>query len=835
GDDQASGSDTDTTFAGVSAGTGGLTKAGSGTFTLTGINTYSGTTTLGDSGGTLLIGGAGQLNSGTYGGAISLGSATVFDFASSADQTLSGNITGAGQVKKTVGTTNTLTLSGASSSYSGATTIDKGTVSITTATALGSGDGATTVSSGATLQVAATVNAAEPLNIAGTGASTAGAISFTAAGTLSSTVAMTANSTVQVADGVEATISGVISGSFGFTKANTGTLVISAANTYTSTTTISAGTLKLSGSGSVPDRSAVTVTGTFDLNNVSDTVGSVAGAGTINFGSATLITGDDQASGSDTDTTFSGTMTGSGGFTKKGTGTFTLSGSTSDYTGVTAIDDGVVAISNAAALGASAAGQGTTVGTASTNATLSVAGSLTIDEPLSIRGTGVTVSSATVGAVRVTSGSPTFTAQMTALAAAEIQLETGTNLTITEGITGANTSLTFDTLGAASQTATVGAITTGTGGITKTGSGLLRLSGTNTFTGDISVAASGGVIEVSGEGSLGGLTDGVGTYSGAIALGTSARLQYRSSTSQILSGVISGAGAIRKETSSLSTLTLQGSSDNTYSGLTTVTAGIVEVKKNNALGNDVSAGATVVGSGAAIAISGGVTLAETVQVSGAGIDAGGAIVNQSGNNTITGAITLTNNVEIQSNADTLTFSSGLSQPYNLTFETVNTAAIVVTGGITTGAGTVTKQGAGTVTVNGTSTYSGTTTITAGTLVIGSAGSLGSGTYSATIANDGSFKYSSSTSQTLSGAITGTGSITKDTSNTSTLTLSPATTSSYSGSTTVSNGTLKITENSSLGVSSGGAAYTIVSDGATLEVAGGGSVSTAEPLRIRGTG
>ncbi|NCX36018.1 MAG: hypothetical protein EBX19_05245, partial [Actinobacteria bacterium] len=536
GDDQASGSDTDTTFAGVIDGTGGLTKSGSGTFTLTGINTYSGATTLSDSGGTLLISGSGQLNSGIYGGAISLGSATVFDFASSAAQTLSGDITGAGQVKKTVGTTNTLTLSGASSSYSGATTIDKGTVSITSANALGSSDGATTVSSGATLQVAAAVNAAEPLSIAGTGVSTAGAINFTAAGTLSSTVAMTANSTVQVADGVEATISGVISGSFGFTKANTGTLVISAANTYTSTTTISAGTLKLSGSGSVPDRSAVTVTGTFNLNSVSDTVGSVAGAGTINFGSATLTTGDDQASGSDTDTAFSGTMTGSGGFTKKGTGTFTLSGSTSDYTGVTAIDEGVVAISNAAALGASAAGQGTTVGTASTNATLSIAGSLTINEPLSIRGTGVTVSSATVGAIRVTSGSPTFSTQMTALAAAEIQLETGTNLTITEGITGANTSLTFDTLGAASQTATVGAITTSTGGITKTGSGLLRLSGTNTFTGDISVAASGGVIEVSGEGSLGGLTDGVGTYSGAIALGTSARLQYRSSTSQILSG-----------------------------------------------------------------------------------------------------------------------------------------------------------------------------------------------------------------------------------------------------------------------------------------------------------
>ncbi|MFM8503155.1 MAG: beta strand repeat-containing protein, partial [Actinomycetota bacterium] len=229
------------------------------------------------------------------------------------------------------------------------------------------------------------------------------------------------------------------------------------------------------------------------------------------------------------------------------------------------------------------------------------------------------------------------------------------------------------------------------------------------------------------------------------------------------------------------------------------------------------------------------SLAETMQVSGAGISAGGAIVNTSGSNTITGAVTLTNNVEIQSNAGTLTFSSDISQPYNLTFDSAADAAIVVVGGIKNGVGTLTKLSAGTLTVQGTSTYSGATTISAGTLVIASTGSLGSGTYAAQISNDGSLTYSSSANQTLSGAISGSGSITKDTSTASTLTLSPSSSSTFTGGVTVSSGTLKITENTSLGDAAAGGAYTIVSDGATLEVAGAGSLSTAEPLRIRGTG
>jgi hypothetical protein len=50
-----------------------------------------------------------------------------------------------------------------------------------------------------------------------------------------------------------------------------------------------------------------------DLNGFSQTVGSLAGAGAVTLGTATLTSGNDGTS-----TTFSGSMSGSGGLTKIG-------------------------------------------------------------------------------------------------------------------------------------------------------------------------------------------------------------------------------------------------------------------------------------------------------------------------------------------------------------------------------------------------------------------------------------------------------------------------------------------------------------------------------------
>ncbi len=108
-----------------------VTKADVGSLVLTGFNNYASATTI--SGGTLAVGGSGVLGGGNYGGAIDIAGGATFDYASSAAQTLSGDITDSGNL--VMAGAGVLTLTG-TNTYSGGTFVSNGTLIVTSPDAL---------------------------------------------------------------------------------------------------------------------------------------------------------------------------------------------------------------------------------------------------------------------------------------------------------------------------------------------------------------------------------------------------------------------------------------------------------------------------------------------------------------------------------------------------------------------------------------------------------------------------------------------------------------------------------------------------------------------------
>jgi fibronectin-binding autotransporter adhesin len=167
-----------------------------------------------------------------------------------------------------------------------------------------------------------------------------------------------------------------------------------------------------------------------------------------------------------------------------------------------------------------------------------------------------------------------------------------------------------------------------------------------------------------------------------------------------LSGVISGAGQLFKQGAGV--LTLSGASANTYTGLTTVSAGTLRLGKASALGT--TAGGTSVTSGAVLDLNGQTIGAEAVTINGTGISSGGALINSSGTAaSLSGAVTLGSNASIGG-----TGSTTLS-------------------GVVSGAFALTKVGSGTLVLSNSGNSHSSTTLNAGTLSLGNATALGSGT------------------------------------------------------------------------------------------------------------
>jgi autotransporter-associated beta strand protein len=244
---------------------------------------------------------------------------------------------------------------------------------------------------------------------------------------------------------------GSIAGSLSLTKQGSGTLIMDTANSYTGPTLISGGALQL-GNG--------------------DAKGSVGNAPITN--NAALV-----FNRTDAFSLFNA-ITGAGSLTNIGSGGPVLTASNS-YSGPTTIASGVVHLRNSAGLGTAAAG--TTVGSG---------GQLFIDVNLDLPGEALTLSgngpvTSNDGALhKGGSGATAIGGTVTVAADAMIKVDGASTLTFTNaaGISGANASLDLfaDNTGTGNLPVPV---TLGTGGIFKDGLGSWVLSGTNTFSGQI--------------------------------------------------------------------------------------------------------------------------------------------------------------------------------------------------------------------------------------------------------------------------------------------------------------------------------------------------------------
>ena len=508
---------------GNGSGTVAVTQNGSGILTLSGTNTFSGLLTvqngtlsiatinnsasngvLGNSSNAVVLGGSGTTGTLEYTGAtasstkkftMATGGTGVFQVDANT-LTLSGVIDGGGALTKSGA--GTLTLSGANI-YTGATNVSAGVLNIQNATALGTTAAGTTVSSGAALQIQNNIAVgAEALTLNGSGISNTGALR-NISGTNSWSGAITLGSASTIgSDAGNLTLSGIISGSFALSKAGAGTLTLTGANTYTGTTTISAGTLQLGSggtTGSLSTSSTITDNGNFTINQ-----------------SDAVIQGTD----------FSGSaITGTGSLTQAGTGTTTLNAANT-YTGATTVSAGILNIQNDTALGTTAAGT-----TVSSGATLQLQGGITVGaEALNISGTGATGGT---GALENVSGTNNYGGLVTLGATSTISSDSGT-LNLNGAVNAVNLNGHGLTVNGSGKTLISGVITGAgaTSTLTKSGSGALRLTAANNYSGPTTV--NGGTLLLNN-------TSGSGTGNGTVTVNNGGTLGGTG-------GAISGGGPV---------------------------------------------------------------------------------------------------------------------------------------------------------------------------------------------------------------------------------------------------------------------------------------------------
>ncbi|EAW2532694.1 fibronectin-binding autotransporter adhesin ShdA [Salmonella enterica subsp. enterica] len=293
--------------------------------------------------------------------------------------------------------------------------------------------------------------------------------------------------------------------------------------------------------------------------------------------------------------------------------------------------------------------------------------------------------------------------------------------------------------------------------LTKQGDGTLILSNTGNDYGDTEI--DGGILAAKDAAALG---------TGDVTIAESATLELSQGT---LDNNVTGEGQIVKSGSDELIVT----GDNTYSGGTTITGGILAAKDAASLGS----GDVDIAENAKLELSQG-TLDNNVTGEGQIVKSGSDELIVTGANDYSGGTTISGGTLIADHADSLgtgaVANSGVLQVGEGELE--NTLS---------GTGSLVKTGTGELTLNGDNDYSGGTTIDDGVLIADNADSLGSGD----IDNSGVLQVGEGE---LKNTLSGTGSLVKI--GTGELTLNGD--NDYSGGTTISDGTLIADHADSLG-------------------------------------
>ncbi|WP_424239031.1 autotransporter-associated beta strand repeat-containing protein [Achromobacter sp.] len=583
------------TFAGLVSGSGVVNQNGTGATILTANNTYTGGTTI--LAGTLQLGNGGT--TGAIVGNVANSGALVFDRSNTL--MLDGQISGSGSVSQIGAGTTVLT---GNSTYAGGTTISAGTLQLGSGGASGAilgnvtNNGALAFNRSDTMAFPGLISGSGVVNQIGAGTTiltadntytggttiSAGTLQLGDGGTTGAILGNVANNGALAFNRTDTvTFAGLISGSGAVNQIGAGATILTADNSYTGGTTISAGTLQLGNGGTtgailgdVANNGALT----FNRSDVQTFAGQISGSGVVNQigAGATILTADNTYAGGTTisagtlqlgnggtsgsilgdvanegllafnrsDTmTLAGRISGSGAVNQIGTGTTVLTGN-NNYTGGTAIAAGTLQLGDGGASGA-------IVGNVANNGTLAFNRSDVQTFPGLISGSG-TVNQIGAGTTILTADN-TYTGGTT-ISAGTLQLGNGGTSGAILGDVANNGALTFNR----SDIQTFPGLISGSGVVNQTGAGTTILTADNTYTGGTTISA--GTLQLGNGGASGGILGNVAN-NGA--------LTFNRSDTVTFAGLISGNGTVNQNGSGATILTAQ----NLYDGPTNINSGVL--------------------------------------------------------------------------------------------------------------------------------------------------------------------------------------------------------------------------------------------------------------------